>query len=170
MKDGEFWTLVRSLKNDIDKASNVEDGIHNFFCHSNMLPYTAVSFIHTYEQKVREISSDRHYQHLCDDDGYFCGDDSWGDLCDSFPLHGQDVYEAFHKRTIDPNHDAFRDIPENYIRSRLSETVLPWLRDRNMDEDQAPDAVELLERELEDAKMLIRDLKGKLSKVQEIVS
>jgi hypothetical protein len=176
MSEDKFWDNIYDLNEEIaqgeKRGQRMKDHIDNFFCHKRFTPAEALAFVKTYEDKVRAISSDRHYNHVADDEGYFCGDDSWGDLCDSFPLHGGKIYNDFLNREISRKHPAVdpNKIQENYMRMYLNEKVVPWLRDGDMDEDQAPDAVELLERELEDAKMLIRDLKGKLSKVQEIVS
>jgi len=171
-----FWSLVTSLKEDIEnskkRGQDEESGIHNFFCHAQLEAEQALSFINTYRNLSRAISSDEHYDHLSDDGGYFCGDDSWGDLTDSFLLNGKELYESLLNRTIDPKHEVFNDIPEMYIRTRLEEKVRPWLRDLNRypDDEEVPNAVDMLERELEDAKAMIRSLNRKLEKVQEIVS
>jgi len=172
MPDAVFWANVKCLKEDIEKGRDEESGIHNFFCHAKLQAKDALSFIKTYREKSRAIASDAHYDHLSDDDGYFCGDDSWGDLTDSFLLNGKELYESFLNRTIDPKHEVFNDIPELYIKTRLEEKVCPWLRnrDRDTDDDKVPNAVDMLESELDDAKMEIRSLNNKLRKIKELSS
>jgi hypothetical protein len=178
MNDKTFWKTVADLKKDVDYAlktwNDAKNGVDNFFCHWRPEPKEALSFVRTYELKVNAIYSDEHYDHLSDEDGYFCGDDSWGDLCDSFPLNGEEVYNAFLNREIDPDHDAFKNIQENYIRMRLNEKLPDWLKTYEEDEfgyKQAKETpIKLLENELQDAKYLISDLTKKLSKVKEAVS
>ena len=172
MPDAVFWANVKCLKEEIEKGRDEESGIHNFFCHAQLQAKDALSFIKTYREKSYAIASDAHYNHLSDDDGYFCGDDSWGDLTDSFPLNGQELYESFLNLTIDPKHEVVNYIPEMYIKTRLEEKVRPWLRnrDRDTDNEKVPNAVDMLEDELENAKMMIRQLNSKLDKVKDLVS
>lgn len=140
MCNKDFWTLLHHLKEiiltfrDSLERSNWPEGASDEFCRSAITCQTSeedktkaiircVKFANAYRQKVREAHkrfSDLHDQ---EKHKFFMGDDTFSDMCDSFPLHGQEVFEEAMRGNLpeDP------ELGENYMRMSLENAAKKWL-------------------------------------------
>lgn len=115
MKEDLFWELTEQLIKNW-KSAKSRLGIHRFIW--NFVfgqiddPYLAMQYIRTYRHKV-----DRLYKPLFDVIKGF-GDDGYGDVLDSFLLHGRERYEKALNGELEGDSKAQYQ-GENYIRTTL---------------------------------------------------
>jgi hypothetical protein len=94
LDDDLFWKAIDAIRLEIDLLDDKKSigGILNEFFRSVVVERDwdkwckAVGFLRTYEAKCSPLYSMKVYK------GY-AGDDTHGDICDSFPLNGKEVYE-----------------------------------------------------------------------------
>jgi len=158
MEDKPFWKLIKQLKERIEKDERIDHAIHNFFCYANLTLEESLSFVRTYNKKVRDMSDDFGLWTKLGKSLYL-SDDGWYDFTDYFPINGEKAYNKVMSHNIDENADYMNTEHECYIRSGLEEELSIWLRDEaDEDEEETPDYTEMLEEEN-------RELKNKLYKV-----
>jgi hypothetical protein len=92
LPEKRFWELVKKLKGELGSTAqkkldwDTKRAVHNFYCYNftqNLMEM--VQFVKTYDDKVCELYQNKDLAENIEG----CGDDSFGDTLDSYPLYGQ---------------------------------------------------------------------------------
>jgi len=128
MDDDNFWRYVDQLKELMERykrykagRNTVKDACHELFRkavvhHGNDAYLNCVRFSIKWEKLTREVSK-MLYEHPSSEG---LGGDSYGDMLDSFPIHGRETTENVLNGKIDK--DSYY-IGENYFRLHLEEAA-----------------------------------------------
>ena len=115
MKEDKFWEMTEQLIKGWMRNKSKND-IHHFLWKlvfgNKADPYLAMQYVRTYSHMVGRL-----YEPLFEVIEGF-GDDGYGDILDSFPLHGRERYEKALKGEIDGESDD-QYLGENYIQMTL---------------------------------------------------
>jgi hypothetical protein len=139
----EFWSeldrlvgIVRQFR-DVYKRTNWPEQATDEFFRSAVYAASRISaddvegalvkcirFVATYEDEVNRIYKALEY---LEEEGHEFGlsDDGFGDLCDSFPLHGRAAYSALVEDGMVPKKPY---LGENYVAMYLNRAAVNWVR------------------------------------------
>jgi len=137
LDDNTFWSMLDEFKKEIDRTissrmkdptvndANIKLASHRFGCgyfFGGKGEYeTLLRFVATYSRKKNKL-----YKPLFDVIQGF-GDDSYGDILDSFPLLGRKRYEAALEGWIEGDSDAQYQ-GENYVEMGLESEAFKFFR------------------------------------------
>jgi len=128
----DFWPLIDVLNKEIKRLGShrlgVESFVHNAaFGHTSYYPLGSTKKVYTTMDMTMGFV--KRYEQICEDlykplfdviEGF--GDDGYGDILDSFPLHGRQRVEMGLKGEIDgTSEDQYQG--ENYVRMNLNDTL-----------------------------------------------
>jgi len=135
----EFWNeldrfvgIVKQFRDVYKRTNWSKQAAHEFFraamnkdadIEDSLI--VCLRFVTTYDVKVSKIRKafDRlEEEGLCE---FGMGDDGFGDMCDSFLLHGREAYVALIEDNVVPKKP---DLGENYIVFNLDKAAEEWVR------------------------------------------
>jgi hypothetical protein len=129
----KFWELIESLKKEIaDRKGDIEQGIHNFFCH-NAEKEDLIAFYRVYRmlsQNLYDVKSEKKSLWEAID----VSDDGMMDFTDSIILQGREMYDLLTVTKEWENWDyktiynrIMKHSDELYVKSEMHEELLLWL-------------------------------------------
>jgi len=123
MDEDEFWEntdhLAKLIKRRSLVGTAVDSFVWDFVFGKKDNPYKVMQYIRTYEDKVNKL-----YKPLFEVITGF-GDDGYGDIIDSFPLHGRERFEKALKEEIEGDSEAQYQ-GENYMRTTLTDKFVNY--------------------------------------------
>ena len=115
LNESSFWNLIDILKDHLSNSpkDDIESFMNSLKNETNPVELL-ISFVKTYEDKVKLAeNSDSLLERV-----KIGSDDSWSDLCDYLPLHGQNVFEGVLNGSMEaPIYN------ESYIVSKLNDSL-----------------------------------------------
>jgi len=132
----EFWpeldkfvAIVKKFRDGFKRSNWSEQAADEFFraaiCQDKEAIIRCVRFVATYEAKVAKICKTLNRLEKDGTHELGLGDDGFGDLCDSFLLHGRDAYKRLMEEGVVPKNPA---LGENYIAMNLTRAAKEWVR------------------------------------------
>lgn len=130
LSDDEFWEQLADLKEEWERVKDsgdsrlaIERFLWKFFHGGKNDPVLAVRFVKTYRSKVEALGLSLNTVITG------CGSDTFGDVIDSFPLFGHDMYEqAVRGKLIDKDDYRVWYQGENYFRTFLRDELCEKMR------------------------------------------